>query len=113
MHATSTPDAGSSTGVDVYGPRNRLLALLSLWTLWVMTFGPAIDFIANYPWYVSAVPGLLIALAMGYVVGLDYRQLQAEGIAWGTGRATVAIATALLPPYVLLYLWKRGKELPD
>ena len=113
MAANSTRQTATAANVDVYGPRNRLLALLALWTLWVMTFGPTIDFIANYPWYASAVPGLLVALAMGYVVGLDYRQLQAAGIAWGTGRWVVAAATALLPPYVLLYLWKRGKELLD
>ena len=113
MAANSTRQSATAANVDVYGSRNRLLALLALWTLWVMTIDPAIDFITNYPWYASAVPGLFIALVMGYVVNLDYRQLQAEGVAWGTGRATVAAATALLPPYVLLYLWKRGKELPD
>ena len=111
MPSRSTQPARGRGSINVYGPRNRMLTVLALWVLSTAVFGPVVGVFSTEPGWLRVLPGVALAVLLAWLVNADYRRLQDADAAWGTGRLVVTVATAVLPPYVLAYLWKRGIEL--
>lgn len=89
--------------------RIHLLALLSLWIVTSITVTQVLQAVFGLSAFVSSTPTLFVAISMAYVVYLDYTAGQGT-----TSRSRtdliLALATGLVPPFVLFYLWKRDRK---
>lgn len=91
--------------------RYLVLTLLGAWIFAGYVGGQVMSLFLNTNSYVASLPAIFIALLLGYAVYLDYLALQTQGHGWNLGMRTLIIATVVFPPYSLVYLWRRGKQI--
>lgn len=91
--------------------RYLILSLLGAWIFAGYVGTQIVSLLLSSTGFITSVPAIFVALVLGYAVYLDYSDLQKRGLGWSIGMKTLVIATVFFPPFVLAYLWKRGKEL--
>lgn len=102
--------ANSQNNGQIEGRRKVLLILLGVWIICVVTLGAVLNIFSNQ-WYIVSLPAIAVSLLMGYEVYSDFAILEERGDSWDASKVILGVATAVLPPFVLVYLWKRGKSL--